>query len=269
MWSDGENGAPFGGPPPDRRGMEATVRDAVAQGHVSLAFQPVVQALRPDRVAFHAGLIRVLDPQGRPLPEAEVAAAVEATATGRELDRLALRLGLEALAAEPGLRLSVGMSARSIGYPRWTRALREGLMRDRTVGERLILEIPERSALLLPDLVAPFIADQARQRISFALAGFGAGYTALRHLTELRFDLLKLDGGLVRGVARHPQNQVLIRALATVAATFDIFTLAPSVDRGEDADWLTGAGIDCLQGSYFAAPTMHPPWVSLGPRAQA
>jgi EAL domain-containing protein (putative c-di-GMP-specific phosphodiesterase class I) len=208
-----------------------------------------VQALRPDRVAFHAGLIRVLDPQGRPLPEAEVAAAVEATATGRELDRLALRLGLEALAAGPGLRLSVGMSARSIGYPRWTRALREGLMRDRTVGERLILEIPERSALLLPDLVA--------------------GYTALRHLTELRFDLLKLDGGLVRGVARHPQNQVLIRALATVAATFDIFTLAPSVDRGEDADWLTGAGIDCLQGSYFAAPTMHPPWVSLGPRAQA
>jgi hypothetical protein len=41
----------------------AMVRHAVETGSVLLAYQPVVQAGDPDRVAFHEGLIRILDPR--------------------------------------------------------------------------------------------------------------------------------------------------------------------------------------------------------------
>jgi len=262
MWADRDGG----GDPLDaavaarRRAMPAMVRDAVARGRVALAYQPVVQALRPERVAFYEGLIRVFDPQDRIVPAREFMAAVEPTATGREIDCLALDMGLQALAAAPDLRLSINMSARSIGYPRWLRRLRQGLMRDATAGERLILEISERSAMQVPELVTTFMADFARQGVSFALDDFGAGRTSLRHLRDFRFDLMKIDGDCVRGVAHDADNQVLVGAVCAIADQFDLFTVAEAVEREEDAAWLTAAGINCLQGYFFAAPTVRPPW---------
>ena len=69
------------------------VRRAIDRADVLLAFQPVVQAVRPDRPAFYEGLVRVLDEQGRIIPAAEFINAVETTETGRKLDCLALEMG--------------------------------------------------------------------------------------------------------------------------------------------------------------------------------
>ena len=185
---------------------------------------------------------------------------VEATEIGRRIDCTALDLGLTALHDHPDLRLSINMSARSIGYPPWLRRLKRALMSDETIGERLILEITEGSAMLVPELVISFMRDMRRQGIAFALDDFGAGLTSFRHLRDFLFDILKIDGEFIRGIADNPDNQVLTRALIGIGQQFDMFTVAECVERGEDAQWLAENGMDCLQGYYFAAPTIHPPW---------
>ena len=204
--------------------------------------------------------MRIFDPAGRVIPAADFITAIEATETGRDIDVLALEMGLDALAEAPDIRLSINMSARSIGYPRWMRALKDGLMRDATAAERLILEITESSAMLVPELVKTFMADLGRQGISFALDDFGSGNTSFRHLRDFRFDMLKIDGEFIRDVARSRDNQVLVSALVMIADQFDMFTVAEAVETAEDADWLSDIGIDCLQGYYFAAPTLYPAW---------
>ena len=92
----------------------AMVARAVARRDVFLAFQPVVEAARQDRVAFHEGLIRLLDETGRIIPARDFIAAIETSELGRAVDCLSLDLGLKALRTDPGLRLAVNMSARSI-----------------------------------------------------------------------------------------------------------------------------------------------------------
>ena len=236
------------------------VREAVAHRQTLLAFQPVMLASDPTNVAFHEGLIRLLDPTGRVIPAKDFMPAIEDTDTGRQVDVLALRLGLNALHHHPGLRLSINMSARSIGFSDWMKTLRKGLMRDATVGERLILEITESSAMLVPELVTGFMAQMRRQGISFALDDFGAGYTSFRYLRDFLFDVLKIDGQFIRGVATDPDNQVLTSALIAIARQMDMMTIAEQVECADDAAWLEQAGIDCLQGYYYAAPTVHPPW---------
>lgn len=236
------------------------VKDAVQHKQVLLAFQPVVQAGQTDRVAFYEALIRILDETGRIIPAQEFILAVEETETGRIIDCLALEKGLRALADEPSLRLSVNMSARSIGYPRWMKVLDRGLHRDRTIAERLILEITESSAMLVPELVIAFMTDLRARGISFALDDFGAGYTAFRYLKQFDFDVLKIDGSFIRNISHEPDNQVLTQALVAIARQFDMFTVAESVERAEDARWLVENGLDCLQGYYFGAPTTTPAW---------
>ncbi|QIE46879.1 EAL domain-containing protein [Pseudohalocynthiibacter aestuariivivens] len=238
------------------------VQQAVRHKQVMLAYQPVVPAGQATRVAFYEGLIRVLDETGRIIPAKDFIEVIETTETGRVIDCLALEKGLRALLRHPDLRLSINMSARSIGYEPWMRTLRKGLKAGPTVGERLILEITESSAMIVPELVVNFMKDLQKQEVSFALDDFGAGFTSFRYLKQFYFDILKIDGQFIRGIAQDPDNQVMTTALATIGRQFDMFTVAESVERAEDAAYLTAIGIDCLQGYYYGAPTVKPAWLS-------
>ncbi len=236
------------------------VRAAVEKGNGVLAYQPIVHAQRPDRVAFYEGLIRIIDDSGRIVPLRDFMPAAETTELGRQIDCLSLTLGLQSLTEDPALRLSVNMSARSIGYPDWIRILRDSMTDNPHVGERLILEITESSAMGMPDQVQGFMREVQRYGISLALDDFGAGYTSFRYLRDFYFDMIKIDGQFIREIADHPDNQVLTRALMSIAQHFDMFTVAESVETAEDASFLIENGIDCLQGYYFGAPTIAPPW---------
>ncbi|WP_187432168.1 Cyclic di-GMP phosphodiesterase PdeB [Roseobacter fucihabitans] len=236
------------------------VADAVRHKQVMLAYQPIMQAQNPTKVAFYEGLIRVLDATGRVIPAAHFMSTIENTELGRQLDTLALAQGLRALHENPGLRLSINMSARSIGSRQWNRTLDRWLNRDGLIAERLILEITESSAVTAPEQVVDFMDRLKLKGICFALDDFGAGYTALSYFKDFCFDILKIDGQFIQGIASDPDNQALTAALVSIARHFDMLTVAEFVETKEDADTLIALGIDCLQGHYYAAATTHPHW---------
>jgi EAL domain-containing protein (putative c-di-GMP-specific phosphodiesterase class I) len=72
--------------------------------------------------------------------------------------------------------------------------------------------------------------------------------------------MIKIDGQFIRGISGNPDNQVLLKALVSIARHFDMFTVAEFVENEQDAQFLAQNGIDCLQGYYFGAPTVRPPW---------
>lgn len=240
----------------------STVSAAVEKGSAVLAFQPIVQSARTKMPAFYEGLIRIIDDSGRLVPLRDFMPQAEVTELGRKIDCLSLSMGLQTLAEDPGLRLSINMSARSILYPEWMNTLRRGVSDDPTLGERLILEITESSAMGMPQEVQGFMAEVQSHGISLALDDFGAGYTSFRYLRDFCFDMIKIDGQFIREIATHPDNQVLTQALMSIAHHFDMFTVAEMVETADDAAFLIDNGIDCLQGYYFGAPTIAPPWKS-------
>lgn len=234
------------------------VQEALQRGRVRLAYQPVVLASDPSRTAFWEALVRVLDDKGRVIPAKDFMGAVETQELGRMIDCAALELGLQALARYTDVRIAVNMSARSIGYPRWMRTLKKGLQASPTIGERLILEITESSAMLVPEIVTAFMDDLQREGIAFALDDFGAGFTAFRYFKDFFFDIIKIDGQFIRNIHRDPDNQVLTRALLSIARQFEMFAVAESVETAEEAAYLQSIGMDCLQGYLFGAPSLRP-----------
>lgn len=237
------------------------VQQAVEHRQTMLAFQPIMQANSIRQVAFYEGLIRVLDDTGRVIPAREFMPVVENTELGREIDCVALEMGLRTLVRNPNVRLSINMSARSIGYQRWMRILDRLLKKDASLGGRLILEITESSAMMVPELVIDFMKQLHGRGIAFALDDFGAGYTAFRYFRDFYFDAVKIDGQFVRGIHDNPDNQVLTQALIAIARQFDMLTVAESVETAQDAEYLISIGVDCLQGYLFGAPTIRPPWI--------
>lgn len=237
------------------------VQEAIAHNQTLLAFQPVMRGAAAGQVGFYEGLIRVLDPTGRVIPSGDFMGKIEETETGREIDVLALRHGLNVLEKYRGLRLSINMSARSIGYRPWMNCLNRFLSNTPELGDRLILEITESSAMMVPELVIDFMQRLQPKGICFAMDHFSAGKMAVKYFREFDFDIVKIDGQFIRGIAKNPDNLAVTRALTGIAHQFDMVTVAESVETAEDAALVTQIGIDCLQGYYFAAPTTQPDWL--------
>ncbi|OUS38281.1 diguanylate phosphodiesterase [Rhodobacterales bacterium 56_14_T64] len=237
------------------------VAEAIKHNQTMLAYQPVMQALPPQQPAFYEGYIRVLDATGRVIPAREFMPVVEDKEIGRVLDCLALEHGLRALTRSPEIRLSINMSARSIGYGRWMRVIDRFMKKDSTLGERLVLEISEASAMAAPELVVDFMGRMQEHGIAFALDNFGAGTSIIKYFREFFFDAVKIDGQFIRGVHGNHDNQAVTRALVSVAKQFDMLVVAESVETREDADFLVSIGVDCLQGYLFGAPSVSPPWI--------
>ncbi len=236
------------------RDVLTMVREALNAGDCRLALQPVRAAQDGYPVAFHECLIRVMDATGRIIPAAQFMGEIEEHSLGRDIDAASLRLAFELLRRNPNLRLSVNVSARSLGDAAWRRVLDHELAGSQFAVDRLILEISEDSAMKLPEVVIRFMEEMQPYGLAFALDDFGAGMTAFRHLKDFFFDLVKVDGHFIRNIHNDPDNQVLTEALVTVAHQFEMFAVAEGVESQKEADFLISIGIDCLQGYHFGVP---------------
>ncbi|MEM6635893.1 MAG: EAL domain-containing protein [Pseudomonadota bacterium] len=241
------------------RDVLSMVATALRTDNLLFAYQPVVQSRDTSQIAFHEGLMRIKDPNGRVIAAKDFITQVEPNPLGREIDHKALQLGIAALHDEPNLRLSINMSARSVGYPAWNESLEKGLQGRPDVAERLILEITEASAMLMPDLVTVFMDETQDKGVSFALDNFGAGFMSFRYLREFFFDIVKIDGQFIEDIASNRDNQVLAKSLVSISQNFEMFTVAERVSNKQDAEYAQSIGIDCLQGYEFGAPSLERP----------
>jgi len=236
----------------------AMVSDALRLRRTRLAFQPAVYAADPTIIGFYEGFIRLLDKRDRVIPARDFMAVAERQELGREIDCAALQMGLLTLQRNQGVRVAVNMSARSVGYKRWTHLLRQALKQAPWLGSSLILEINEASAMQVPDVLLPFMQEMRETGIVFSLDDFGAGLTSLSLLREFRFEIVKIDGRFIRHVDTNPENQPVVRSAIAIAREMGMFLVAEAVETEAEANWLRDAGVGCLQGYLFGAPTVTP-----------
>lgn len=241
----------------DRETM-ARVTRALRDRRMRLAFQPVVYAADPAVIGFFEGFIRLLNERDQVIPARDFMAAVEQHELGRQIDCAALQMGLMALQRNPHIRVSINMSARSVGYRPWVQVLRKALRDTPRLAHNLILEITEPSILQVPDVLKSFMEEMRNHGIVFALDDFGAGITSLRLLREMRFEIAKIDGSLVKNVDTSGDGQAIARAAIAVAQEMNMYVVAEAVETEGEANWLRDAGVGCMQGYLFGPPTVTP-----------
>ena len=240
--------------------LEATARlrfgvaQALTQGRLVFHYQPVVQGRDPRMPAFFEVLARLTTPSGDLIPAGAFLPTVEGGPLGRAIDCLALRHAIATLAANPGLRLSVNMSPLSMGDPEWLEILDSATRLGSGISGRLILEITEAAAIRDAGQTIDFMNHVRGSGCAFALDDFGAGATGFKYVRDFRFDMVKIDGSFIDGIARSRDAQVLVECLSAVARHFEMLTVAEHVESQEDADWLRGHGIDAMQGWLYGRP---------------
>jgi len=236
-----------------------TVRKALRDETLVFAFQPVVAA-RGGGVEYYESLIHLRGEGGRMSGAGEFIPAVEQLGMIRLVDRYVLERMTAMLSAHPRLVLGFNISGLTAADRPWLRALTARLRRDPGLASRLVIEITETAALYDIEESVRFVAALRQAGCRVALDDFGAGHASLRHLQSLPVDTVKIDGALIRDVARNPENRVFLRHLVGLAAGFGFKTVAECVETAEDAAILREERVDYLQGHYCGRPRFEPDW---------
>jgi EAL domain-containing protein (putative c-di-GMP-specific phosphodiesterase class I) len=220
------------------------------EGRVTLAFQPVVR-LACRSAAFEEALVRLTMPDGTIAGPSALLPVAEKAGLVALLDARVFDLALARLQEDPGVRLSINVSAATLHDPDWPDRLRNAVRFAPGAAERLIIEITETSALVDIEATCAAVAAMKSLGLRVAMDDFGAGHTSFKNLRRLGFDLIKIDGAFIQNLARSPDDRFFVRTLLDLARHLNIATVAEWVEDAETAQLLAEWRVDYAQGNFF------------------
>lgn len=118
----------------------------------------------------------------------------------------------------------------------------------------VVFEVVESDRIADVDHLRSILGFYRDRGFEVALDDLGAGYNSLTSLNDLRPDYMKLDMDLCRGVNLDPYRATIAKNLIVLARDLGIATIAEGIETEDEAIWFTNAGIDYIQGFYFARP---------------
>lgn len=87
-----------------------------------------------------------------------------------------------------------------------------------------------------------------------ALDDFGTGLSSLAYLRQLPVSMLKIDGSFVRDILRDTRSESLVQAVAQLARSMQMVTVAEYVETGEICERVAALGVDYGQGFAIDRP---------------
>lgn len=86
------------------------------------------------------------------------------------------------------------------------------------------------------------------------LDDFGVGFSSFYYLRELPVDAVKIDGSFIRNLAKNADDQILVKALCSVAKGFGKKITAEFVESEEILLLLGKMDVDYAQGYHIGKP---------------
>ncbi len=264
------------------RRRNVAVADQIIAGldenRLRLAYQPIVHAAT-GAIAYHEALLRMdrpADADGTERADKEPGpdSPPETATSGGALIAIAEELGLIRLIDErvrdlafceltacPQARLSVNVSADSVGDGQWLDRTTAMLAANPDLATRIVFEITETAVVSSLAEAERFVQTLHDHGAKVAIDDFGSGYTSFHGLKTLGADLVKIDGTFITALSEpNAREEVFIRALIDIARAFDMKTVAEWVrDRGT-AERLKELGVDYFQGEMYGLASNDRPW---------
>jgi PAS domain S-box-containing protein len=216
------------------------------------AFQPI-QELRTGTITGVEALARFPSDDGRS-PDHWFNEATS-VGLGGELEFAALEAALQNTAQLPEhLYVALNLSPETCLDPRLPGFLEQsGLAVD-----RIVLELTERLAV---DEYAPLLAALAplrRRGLRIAVDDAGSGFSSMRHVLQLRPDIIKLDRSLIAGIDSDQGQRALGAAMAEFAKQIGARIVAEGIETQAELAAVTELGMTSGQGYFLGRPTVHP-----------
>jgi EAL domain-containing protein (putative c-di-GMP-specific phosphodiesterase class I)/GGDEF domain-containing protein len=116
------------------------------------------------------------------------------------------------------------------------------------------LEITETAAAHTPEILLKNMQELSNAGFELSLDDYGSGYSNMSYMLSLPFKMIKIDKYIVWAAFTDKRAEKALEATIKMIKSIGMTVLAEGVETPEQAEWLTKAGCDYLQGFYFSRP---------------
>jgi EAL domain-containing protein (putative c-di-GMP-specific phosphodiesterase class I) len=151
-------------------------------------------------------------------------------------------------------RVSVNLSPLQLQDIEVVAYVREVLRRNGMAPAQLLLEVTESVMLTDHPAVRTVIQALRDEGIGLALDDFGAGYSNLAYLTQLKVDVLKIDRSFAAELDRDFATGAMIRSITALGHELNVSVVVEGVETARQAELIAAYGCDFGQGYLFGKP---------------
>lgn len=237
----------------ERRFIEQELRSALAQGGLSVYYQPIVAGDGLRMVGAEA-LLRWRHELRGNIPPSVFVAVAEQAGLMIELGDFVLRRALADARDWPELFIAINLSPIQVRDRGLVRSVSGALADSGIEPSRVVLEITEGVLIDNPEEAKQRLKELRAIGVKIALDDFGSGYSSLSYLRRLPIDKLKIDKEFVAPLGRSANGGVILQAIVALGRALGLSVLAEGVETEEQRLLLRLAGCDEMQGYLFARP---------------
>src|SRR6202167_1343309 len=216
---------------------------------LSVVFQPIVR-LDSEKLSAYEALVRCVSPKLTPAQLFERAAMERST--GR-LGRIIREIAVPMCSGTP---LFVNLHPAELEDGWLVRPDDPIVAHDHDI----YLEITESAPLTHFDLCLSVLREVcSRTGAHLVVDDFGAGYSNLKHISDLEPRVVKLDRNLIEGLDRKCRQQRLVAATVRLCYELGALVVAEGIETPDEYAAVQDCGAQYGQGYLFARPSLPLP----------
>ncbi|NVK35218.1 MAG: EAL domain-containing protein [Rhodobacteraceae bacterium] len=237
---------------------ERLIAEGITLNQFSVVFQPKVELATGEIIGAEA-LCRWRHPQLGMISPEDFIPVAEETGLILDLGKLVLTKACQFAVICNSKRMlpiliAVNVSARQLAFEGFTGTLADCLHQTGCKAEWLELELTESNFLDDDQAIIRSMKAMSASGIRLSIDDFGTGYSSLSYLSRLPVNTLKIDKAFTCGMKTDPRQEVLVRAIITMAQGLGMLTVAEGIENEDVAKKLLMMGCDTGQGFYFHKP---------------
>jgi diguanylate cyclase len=245
--------------------LGTVLREAIAHGHITLAYQPIVELRTGRTVAFEA-LARWTH-EGSDIPPVAFIPAATRTGVLAELTDALLAQACAQLAtwttawstmwqdrAQP-LAVHVNIAPSQLADPAFAQTVTTLIAGHGLVAGQLVLEITESGLIADITTAQTALAQLRRAGVAISLDDFGVGNSSLSRLNDIELDSVKIDRTFVDRIDSEPRRAAFLRALLRLADDISLPVIAEGVETPGQLAELERLGCPLAQGYLLGRPS--------------
>jgi len=205
-------------------------------------------------------LLRVIDGSGAAVSPGRFFAAAARYQLLPEVDRWVVQEAVRLLAPHAGMLnerpvvFSINLSAQTLSSEGFATFVIDQIRRSGIPSQALCFELAENMVVANVEKAELLMRSLREAGCGIALDHFGTGMSSLALLRTLPVDVLKIDGSFVRDVLKDPRAASMVQAIAQLAHSMQLATVAQHVETAEIRLRIASLGVDFAQGFAIGKP---------------
>jgi diguanylate cyclase (GGDEF)-like protein/PAS domain S-box-containing protein len=238
--------------------LERALRRALAEGELTLYYQPVV-SLASGAVVGAEALLRWIDPTRGVIMPGEFIPFAEDSRLIVPIGEWVLHSACKQMRMwhDRGVgpvRVAVNLSARQFQHHDLVNTVRAVLRDTRLDPSCLDLEVTETTAMHNAEVTIEVVEALRALGVSISIDDFGTGYSSLNYLKRFPINAVKIDRSFVQELATSEEDAAIVSAVVGIAHSLRLRVIAEGVETHEQLSMLIRKRCDEVQGFLFGRP---------------